>query len=326
MKGINNKSTAMKRRTVAFVLAAILLVGIFTAAVEKDFTVLTLNYDGVEYSYATDAETVGEFFEKENISVKDNDYVSCSMTEEIASGMKIYVSVAKFITVYDEDTSYSAITFMTTVEDVLRDFKNPLSDVDGCFPERGERVYDGNVIYVTRANKVVFERFGTKLEYATHSETVGEFLEELGVEYDYESEKVVPSADTVLTDNMTVTIKTKTDAMSPLDFDVDLSKARVITCTATAYTSAADECGPWADGYTATGAKCEVGVVAVDPKVIPLGTKLYIETVDGSFVYGYCSAEDTGGAIKGNKIDLAMNTKSDCFQFGRRQVKVYILS
>lgn len=326
MKGINNKSTAMKRRACAFILMAVMLVGVFTAAVEKDFTVLTLNYDGVEYSYATEAETVGEFFENENISVKDNDYVSCLLTDEIAPGMKIYVSVAKYITVYDEGTKYSAITFMTTVEDVLRDFSNPLDDADGCFPEREERVYDGSIIYVTRANKIMFERFGSQLEYSTHSETVGEFLDELGVTYDAASERVVPSEETPLTDNMTVAIKTKKDAMSPLDFDVDLSKARVITCTATAYTSAPDECGPWADGYTATGAKCEVGVVAVDPKVIPLGTKLYIETVDGSFVYGYCSAEDTGGAIKGNKIDLAMNTKSDCFQFGRRQVKVYILS
>lgn len=326
MKGINKISTAAKRRICAFALAAIMLVGIFSAATKKEFDVITLNYDGVEYSYATSAETVGEFFEKENISVKDNDYVSCQLTDDVVSGMTIYVSVAKFITVYDEDTTYGAITFMTTVKDVMDDFSNPLSDADGCFPERGERVYDGSVIYVTRANKVTFERYGAQLEYSTHSETVGEFLNEVGVTYDADSERVVPSEDTLITENMTVTITAKKDAMSPLDFDVDLSKARVITCTATAYTSAADECGPWADGYTATGAKCEVGVVAVDPKVIPLGTKLYIETVDGSFVYGYCSAEDTGGAIKGNKIDLAMNTKSECFQFGRRQVKVYILS
>ncbi|MBQ7876643.1 MAG: DUF348 domain-containing protein [Clostridia bacterium] len=325
MKGIMNKSTASKRRVAAFVLVAIMLVSIFSAAVEKDFTIITLNYDGVEFSYATDAETVGEFFEKENISVKDNDYVSHNKTDSIEYGMKIYVSVAKYITVYDEDATYGAITFMTTVEDVLRDFGSPLSDADGCFPVREERVYDGSVIYVTRANKVIFERFGTQLEYDTHSETVGDFLNELGVTYDMAEEKVVPSEDTILTDNMTVVIKNKTDAMSPLDFGIDLSTARVITCTATAYTPSADECGK-DDGITATGAKCEVGVVAVDPKVIPLGTKLYIETVDGSFVYGYCSAQDTGGAIKGNKVDLAMNTKSECFQFGRRQVKVYILS
>ncbi len=325
MKGIMNKSTASKRRAAAIVLVAIMLVSIFSAAVEKNFTIITLNYDGVEFSYATDATTVGEFFEKENISVKDNDYVSHNMTDSIKYGMTIYVSVAKYITVYDEDTTYGAITFMTTVKDVLRDFGSPLSDADGCFPVREERVYDGSVIYVTRANKVIFERFGVQLEYDTHSETVGDFLNELGVTYDMAEEKVVPSEDTVLTDNMTVTIKDKTDAMSPLDFGIDLSNARVITCTATAYTPSADECGK-DDGITATGAKCEVGVVAVDPKVIPLGTKLYIETVDGSFVYGYCSAQDTGGAIKGNKVDLAMNTKSECFQFGRRQVKVYILS
>ena len=75
----------------------------------------------------------------------------------------------------------------------------------------------------------------------------------------------------------------------------------------------------------ASGRAPAYGVVAVDPKVIPLGTKLYIEAVDGSWVYGYAVAGDTGGAIKGNKIDLFFNTHAECTRFGRRQAKVYVL-
>ncbi|MBO5487341.1 MAG: 3D domain-containing protein, partial [Eubacterium sp.] len=60
--------------------------------------------------------------------------------------------------------------------------------------------------------------------------------------------------------------------------------------------------------------------------VIPLGTKLYIETPDGSIVYGEAVAGDTGGAIKGNKIDLFMDSRSECMAFGRRKVNVYILN
>ncbi len=78
-------------------------------------------------------------------------------------------------------------------------------------------------------------------------------------------------------------------------------------------------------GITASGTKARVGVVAVDPTVIPLGTKLYIEYADGTGSYGYATAEDTGSAIKGNRIDLFFNTYQECINFGRRSVIVYIL-
>lgn len=71
--------------------------------------------------------------------------------------------------------------------------------------------------------------------------------------------------------------------------------------------------------HTATGKDPAVGMVAVDPRVIPLGTKLYIEG------YGYALAEDVGGAVKGNKVDLFMEERQQCIKWGRRTVKVYIL-
>lgn len=78
-------------------------------------------------------------------------------------------------------------------------------------------------------------------------------------------------------------------------------------------------------GITASGTKAQPGTVAVDPRIIPLGTKLYVASTDGSPDYGFATAEDTGGAIKGNKIDLFMNDSAACERFGRRPVKVYIL-
>ena len=72
-------------------------------------------------------------------------------------------------------------------------------------------------------------------------------------------------------------------------------------------------------GITATGVRATYGVVAVDPRIIPLGSKVYIPG------YGVALAADTGGAIKGYKIDLCMDTYSECMQFGRRNVTVYVL-
>lgn len=77
---------------------------------------------------------------------------------------------------------------------------------------------------------------------------------------------------------------------------------------------------------TATGTKVRVGSVAVDPKVIPLGSKLYIVSADGkSWMYGHAVAEDTGGAVKGNIVDLYMPSYSDCINFGRRKALIYVL-
>lgn len=90
------------------------------------------------------------------------------------------------------------------------------------------------------------------------------------------------------------------------------------TFEATAYTDDVESQGKWV-GQTASGMKPQVGVVAVDPKVIPLGTKLYVEG------YGQAIAGDTGGAIKGNRVDLFMETRESCIEFGRQNVKVWIV-
>lgn len=97
-----------------------------------------------------------------------------------------------------------------------------------------------------------------------------------------------------------------------------LSFSAVKSMTATAYTAGhggADKC-------TATGTTVRVGTVAVDKRVIPLGTKLYIVTNDG-IVYGTAVAEDTG--VKGSKVDLYFDTYQQCINFGRRGCTVYIL-
>ncbi len=73
-------------------------------------------------------------------------------------------------------------------------------------------------------------------------------------------------------------------------------------------------------GRCATGMRAGYGVVAVDPRLIPLGSRLYIEG------YGYAVAGDTGGAIKGHRIDLGHTTHSEAASVGRRHVRVWVLS
>ncbi len=94
---------------------------------------------------------------------------------------------------------------------------------------------------------------------------------------------------------------------------------RALTMNASAYDPGPRSCGKYADGYTSTGLKAGKGVVAVDPRVIPLGSRLYVAD------YGFAIAGDVGSAIKGNRIDLGYNTYAEAIRFGRRQVKVYLL-
>ena len=90
---------------------------------------------------------------------------------------------------------------------------------------------------------------------------------------------------------------------------------------ATAYSKYNAGCDDW----TATGTRVRRGVVAVDPTVIPYGTRMFIITNDGKYVYGVSTAEDCGGSIKGNRLDLYMDTDPECFQFGVRDCTVYFL-
>ena len=91
---------------------------------------------------------------------------------------------------------------------------------------------------------------------------------------------------------------------------------------ATAYTHTDKGC----DKITATGTTVRWGTVAVDPKLIPYGTKMFIVSNDGKFVYGVSAAEDCGGSIKGKRIDLYMPTTKQCFSFGVRNCTVYFIN
>lgn len=107
-----------------------------------------------------------------------------------------------------------------------------------------------------------------------------------------------------------------------------------IEVTATAYCLCKKCCGKSPEnpnyGNTHSGLKIVPGsgikVIAVDPNVIPLNTKVYVEGLNGAWDYGYAIAADTGSAIKELKIDLYMDTHTEALEWGRRKVNVYLLA
>ncbi|MUV37778.1 Cell wall-binding protein YocH [Lentibacillus sp. JNUCC-1] len=101
--------------------------------------------------------------------------------------------------------------------------------------------------------------------------------------------------------------------------EVNAPKGKTIPVTATAYTASCDGCS----GTTYTGvdliANPDAKVIAVDPDVIPLGSKVYVEG------YGYATAEDIGSAIQGDRVDLFIPSEKQAFKWGRQSVDVTIL-
>jgi len=133
------------------------------------------------------------------------------------------------------------------------------------------------------------------------------------VEYGTSTDEVAPS-------DRIQSVSRNEDGSGILTFEsgTTLKFSEAKTMTATAYTAGHGG----ADYYTATGTTVRTGTVAVDKKVIPLGTRMYIVTSDG-IVYGLSVAEDTG--VRGNKVDLYFHSYEECINFGRRSCTVYIL-
>ena len=98
-----------------------------------------------------------------------------------------------------------------------------------------------------------------------------------------------------------------------------LTYDRVMTSLATAYCD---------KGLTATGTQARVGAIAVDPEVIPYGTRMFIVSKDGEYIYGIATAEDCGSKdhIYDTRIDLHFDTYAECRAFGARYCRVYFLS
>ena len=101
---------------------------------------------------------------------------------------------------------------------------------------------------------------------------------------------------------------------------VTVAYKEVFTGSGTAYTAPAG-------AGTATGVPAYHGGVAIDPNLIPYGSKLYVVSTDGSMVYGYCTAVDTGGFCDDGSaiVDVFYNTYDECVNWGRRDVNVYVI-
>lgn len=188
-----------------------------------------------------------------------------------------------------------------------------------------EKVDDTHTtITVYRAVPVTVSYNGQTTEVMTAKRTVGDALIELG--YNLEDIDSPQGLDTKIQENLNIVVTDSTRKLEELQRKRE-QQQRVNTPSGSAHYRAVYNMEATAylpgdgngSGITATGMVATRGVVAVDPGVIPLGTRVYIPG------YGEAVAGDTGGAIRGNRVDLCMESYGEAMQFGRRAVEVYIL-
>lgn len=320
----------LSRKSISILAAAVAVSAIGGGTTVSLRKTVSLTVDGQTRKVAGFfSGTVGEFLRKQGIPVTADDLVLPGRDTRLTEGMNIAVSHARKVRVQEgANPPKEWVTTAQTVADVLKQAGIELGEHDRVNAELTSNPMEGQTIIVTRREIKVAETeeaipFQTERQpdrnmFMGQEKTLTPGVEGLarvttrtvlenGVEVDRKVEKEVvkePVKAVVAygTQKRPIVVASRSGG--------NFNASRKLVMSASAYV---------AGGRTATGGTAQVGVAAVDPGVIPLGTKLYVEG------YGYAVAGDTGGAIRGNRIDLVFDTLEECLRFGRREVVVYVV-
>lgn len=297
----------------------VLLVGMFayTNLIPRQVSAII---DGQPQEITTYEHTVAGFLTEQGIPYYEEDYLSTPPTGFIHDGMDFEILHATDFEVTADGETKAYKSLKPTVEEAIADVGIKLRDRDIVIPKRGTELKQDSQIVVKRV----------EIEKKTVTEKV--------------KFKTIEKDDTTMAEGKTKVLKEGKNGKDKVTYEItyidgkeakkkELSRktlekpvnkvvangtqieyngklySRKLVVKAYSYTGG---------GTTAMGTRARVGEIAVDPRVIPLGTNVYIEGV------GARRAEDTGGNIKGNTIDIYMNTLSECRQWGVRYVTIYI--
>ena len=299
--------------------------------IHKQVTVIINDNPGQRtITYDTTARQIQDFLETEDVDfVPSEDVVLNNQAEFLKNGTTITIEkpIDVYLTADGETLTFSAQPPFT-VQDVL----------DGLGKELGEE--DILNFDLTDELKMEDEIVLKRVTYGTATEDAEvAFGYKTINDYDFQIGKVAVTTEgqngisrktykTRLIDGVEESreliseevVQAPVDQVTSVGYKLQsgvpagLSYSRVITCKSVSYWSS------YANPIGAYGGRCTYGTCAVDKSVIPLGTRLYIEG------YGYAYANDVGSGVKGNMVDLYMESLQQCYFWGARTVRVYILN
>lgn len=267
--------------------------GVSEINVQRSQQIMIMNC-GSRVEAASYGETLGQLLERYGIPTTGNYVVSLPLDTQTYDGMKVTVDC--IITM--EQTFTEELAYKTSY----------------CYdPTKPEGT---QVVMVEGANGQVRRR--ADVTYVNSVETERTVLEETVLQ---------PAVNKVIVVGTGTEETITTNAPAIGDGVIVTADGQVLTYShsdqfkTTAYTHTDAGC----DMITATGTTVRWGTVAVDPKVVPYGTRMFIVSNDGKYIYGIATAEDCGGGVKGKHIDLYFPTDPECWAYGVRTATVYFL-
>jgi uncharacterized protein YabE (DUF348 family)/3D (Asp-Asp-Asp) domain-containing protein len=315
---------------------------------------VTLTLDGSSRTYQTKADTVQQFLAEQNIQVTANDQLIPDAATKLTDGATITLHTSWAIPVHVDGQTKVVQTLSRDVAGVLKDAGITLGERDRVAPALTAKLSKGTAITVTRIAETVVKveervpyqeirkndssltkgqtkvlQAGQEGKAVAHYKLVTENGKEVSRQL-VKRDVITPKKDRIVAVGTASAVTAKSSKRSVTAAAIVSRGGKVFRpkqilqgVTLTAYTPAGGGKHPSSPGYgrTAIGVKAAEGrTVAVDPSVIPLGWWVFIDGV------GYRRAEDTGGAVKGNKIDVFFNSHAEAVQFGRKRNRtVYII-
>lgn len=284
----------------------------------------------------TTADSVEELLKNQNISVKEQDKIVPGLETEIKSGLKVAIEEAFQVTLVDGGKEKDVWSTSTTVADFLKQQGVQLNELDKVEPKLEQTIDNKSKVSVVRVEKVT-DVVEEAVDYAVVTKNDSSLKKGTEKVVQQGQEGLVSKTYEVVMENgkevsrklvETKTLKDSQDKVVAIGTQVQVASisrgsepvnGKEFYVNSTAYTAYCTGCS----GITTTGINLrqnpDMKVIAVDPSVIPLGTKVYVEG------YGHAVAGDTGSAIKGNKIDVFFPTKAEAYRWGVKKVKITIL-
>lgn len=300
---------------------------------------VTVVVDGESRFMKTQADTVGSLLRQADIAVDSDDLVTPSMNADLADGMQIVVRHSVPVKlVLGKETLDLDVVGATVADALVAVGANPGAGLQ-IEPALDTPLRSGMTITATNVVvRVLEETVAVPYKSVTRNDA-GLAYGKRVVATKGVAGKALRVYQVLVVDGVAGarTLKAETVVTPPVDEVVlvgtrrgasRVSRAGVGTLAAAApkggrqLTVVTTAYAPGTDGVdhvTATGARAGYGIIAVDPHVIPLGTRLYVPG------YGYGIAADTGGAIHGNRIDLCYDTRAEALAWGRRTVTIIVL-
>ena len=254
-----------------------------------------LSYRGVSSRISSSGETVGELLARLGLDVTEHDVLSHPLDTLVCDDMELTIN--SYLT--REETYSSTIPHETTYCS------------DASLPRGTQEVLiagkDGELLCTAEVTYINGQEVNRKL--ISQRQTIAPITEIIGQGTAKPSNEEISQMPVI------------EDGYIIMPSGEILTYYKTDYVTATGYTHTDAGC----DMITSTGTTVHYGTVAVDPRFIPYGTRMLIVSHDGERYYGIATAEDCGGAIKRDKMDLYFPTYQECIEFGRRRCTIYFL-